>query len=63
MAEYCDENSLKYFVSKQKDQYIPEYRAFMIFIKILDGMMALHEHNIVHRDLRPLHVMMNKGIP
>ena len=26
-------------------------------------MMALHEHNIVHRDLRPLHIMMNKGIP
>jgi serine/threonine protein kinase len=52
--EFADNFDLMMLVRKKKDsmQYIREEDIWRIFIQILNGLFTLHQHDIVHRDLK-----------
>jgi serine/threonine protein kinase len=41
---------------------IDYYIASQLFIEILEGIQYLHEHNVIHRDLNPLNIMLKNDM-
>lgn len=40
---------------------IPESEAIEYFLQVLNGFKSLHEHNIVHRDIKLPNILKNNG--
>jgi serine/threonine protein kinase len=38
------------------------YIASQLFIEILEGIQYLHEHNVIHRDLNPMNIMLENDM-
>lgn len=71
--EYCNDRSLlDYlkernqktgfdFVSKKNSAgVIDRYYNFKVFKEMINGMVEVHNNNILHRDLKPENIFMNK---
>ena len=63
ILEYCADGDLKSMLDdhKKKRQYIDEKMIWHIFTQICQGVKHLHEHGIVHRDLKTMNVMIVKN--
>ena len=58
--EYCEHGDLWAYLQGRKRKNISENRVWKMFIQITLGLAALHEKNIIHRDLKTLNIFLTK---
>jgi serine/threonine protein kinase len=66
VMEYIPGDSLRFTMSDDGLDDDPELYATWIesyFLTILDGVEAMHNHNIFHRDLKPENIFMDDEVP
>ena len=63
LMEYGGNNNLKQFIlnQKKKNQKIEEKIIEEILIQICSGLKEIHKTNIIHRDLTPENIFINKN--
>ena len=63
VMEYCDDSDLSVFIAEHKknNHLIDEQKIFDITYSICLGLKEIHNKNIIHRDLRPKNIFMNKN--
>ncbi len=61
MVEFADHGDLyqKIIRYQKKRKYIKEDEVWKIFIQIVHGLKALHDAQILHRDLKSANVFLN----
>ena len=61
--EYADNGDLFQKITKhqQEKSYLKEEEIWRIFIQVLQGLRALHEAQILHRDLKSANVFLNRN--
>uniref|UniRef100_A0A1A9VDD2 Cyclin-dependent kinase 5 homolog n=1 Tax=Glossina austeni TaxID=7395 RepID=A0A1A9VDD2_GLOAU len=57
--EHCDQDLKKYFDSLNGDIDMAVCRSFML--QLLRGLAFCHSHNVLHRDLKPQNLLINKN--
>ena len=57
--EYCDQDLKKYFDSCNGEIEPDTVRSFMQ--QLLRGLSFCHSHNVLHRDLKPQNLLINKN--
>lgn len=57
--EHCDQDLKKYFDSLNGEIDANQVRSF--FYQLLQGLAFCHSHNILHRDLKPQNLLINKN--
>ena len=62
VMEYC-ESSVKdvYLQTKKDGKFIPEDKLKEILRQALIGLKCMHEHNMVHLDIKPDNLLMKDG--
>ena len=64
VLEYCPGGDLKAVIDAYKaqgqgrDRYLDDRLIWHIFVQICEGLKHLHEHGIVHRDLKAMNIMI-----
>lgn len=60
--EYIDSGDLeqKIYSYQSNTRYFPEFEVWNIFIQMLRGLSALHEKDIMHRDIKTANIFLNK---
>ena len=64
VLEYCQGGDLKALLDGQsrsngnRKEYFDEKTIWHIFVQLCDGLKHLHEHGIVHRDLKTMNIMV-----
>jgi NIMA (never in mitosis gene a)-related kinase 1/4/5 len=60
--EYADDGDLFQKIKKHQGlkEYMDESDIWRIFIQVLHGLKALHDLNIMHRDLKSANVFLSK---
>ena len=61
IMEYCNGGDLDKFIENRKGKLLEENKIWEIFIKITIGLAEIHKMNILHRDLKPLNIFLNKN--
>ena len=61
--EYADNGDLFQKITKhtQEKSYLKEEEIWRIFIQVVQGLRALHEAQILHRDLKSANVFLNRN--
>ena len=59
VLEFCPAGELFYHLSKRKK--FSEDEARIVIAEIILAVEHLHKHNIIYRDLKPEHVMINNS--
>lgn len=57
--EHCDQDLKKYFDSLNGEIDMAVCRSFML--QLLRGLAFCHSHNVLHRDLKPQNLLINKN--
>ena len=57
--ELCNKGSLEDVLTKRKK--IPESEAFDVLKQLVNGYKHLHDHSIIHRDLKAQNVFLTEG--
>lgn len=52
VMEYCDIGNLYNIQSQKPNKVFPFLEAKKYMCNILDGLKHLHQHNVIHRDLK-----------
>ena len=62
LMEYCEGETLRYFIDKniKNNELIEENILFKIIIQICKGIKEIHYKNIIHRDIKPENIFINK---
>ena len=63
VLELCDGGTLQEYARKYPNSAIPENLALEILVKILLGFKAIHEANLIHRDVKLQNIMMRGDDP
>lgn len=58
--EYIDGGDLVDLKLLFPDKKVPEEKVKEIALQITDGMLQIHKHNIIHKDLKPQNIMFTK---
>ncbi len=58
--EYIDGGDLVDLMLSYPDRKVPEDRLIPILKQICEGMIKIHDHNIIHKDLKPQNIMLTK---
>lgn len=58
MFEHCDQDLKKYFDSLNGEIDLDVVKSFMY--QLLRGLAFCHSHNVLHRDLKPQNLLINK---
>jgi NIMA (never in mitosis gene a)-related kinase len=58
--EYCERSDLSNFIGSQMGVPLNEMKVWKIAIEILSGLAALHEHGVIHRDVKAKNIFMTK---
>ena len=61
LMEYGGEMNLKQYIEHQKDELIEENIIKDIILQICIGIKEIHKNNIIHRDLTPDNIFINKN--
>jgi serine/threonine protein kinase len=63
IMDYYKEGDLEHFIEKykEKNEYIPEDLIKSFMLQLASGIHCLHSRNLVHRDLKPGNIFMDKG--
>eukprot|EP00741_Cyanophora_paradoxa_P012801 tig00020629_g12365.t1 len=63
VLEYADGGDLRAFVEKRaaKREYLTEKEVLLMFAQICAAIQHLHAHNIVHRDIKSLNILMSSS--
>ena len=63
--EYAAQGDLHHALLKQRSagRYLSETQVLQWFVPIATGVRHLHEHGIVHRDLKSLNIVLHDGVP
>ena len=63
VMEYCDSSDLYNFIKEHREnnKLIDIKIIFEIINNICQGLKVIHNKNIIHRDLRPKNIFMNKN--
>jgi len=64
--EYIPGNTFRYTMSEQgldDDEKLLTDWLRQFFLPVLDGMSAIHDHGIIHRDMKPENILMDGDIP
>ena len=61
--EYADNGDLFQKITKhqQEKSYLKEEEIWRIFIQVVQGLRALHEAQILHRDLKAANIFLNRN--
>ncbi len=59
--EYIDGGDLVDLMLSYEDEKVPEERVIEIAKQICQGMIDIHAHNIIHKDLKPQNVILTKS--
>ncbi|XP_035280415.1 serine/threonine-protein kinase Nek4-like isoform X4 [Anguilla anguilla] len=62
VMEYCEGGNLSEEIKKQKDtgEYFPEDQILTWFVEICMAVEYVHEKNILHRDIKPQNIFLDK---
>lgn len=60
VLELIEGENLQKFISKKKPQPLDQKLVLIIFYQILDAIQYLHEKQIIHRDIKPDNIMIDK---
>ncbi|CAD8089807.1 unnamed protein product [Paramecium primaurelia] len=60
VTEYCNQCDLENMIMKRG--YIPENQAILIFYQILTGLKDQISKGVIHADLKPSNILIQKGI-
>lgn len=59
MTEYCENGDLNRFLAAQgRVSRLEEWRVWKILVEVLQGLAVVHEHGILHLDLKPANVFV-----
>lgn len=58
LMEFCDRNTLYYFIHVR--QGLPDILALRFLYQIAQGIRYLHQRQIIHRDIKPENLLMDK---
>lgn len=63
--EHCEGGSLHATLKEQRQmgRYLSERAVLKWFIPILEGVLHLHNHGVIHRDLKSLNIVLHKSKP
>jgi serine/threonine protein kinase len=59
IMEFCENGSLDEWIKTQPND-MPQMEVLKIFAYIVDGVNVLHENNIVHGDIKPKNILLNR---
>ena len=57
--EYCSENTLRTLLDN-KDYEVNRKLIFKLFKQLLDGLEHIHQEGLIHRDIKPDNIFINK---
>ncbi|KAH8893240.1 kinase-like protein [Thozetella sp. PMI_491] len=61
MTEFCEEGSLEQFLKRAGNcGRIDDFRIWKILIEACEGLMAIHAANIIHLDIKPANILINR---
>lgn len=63
VMEYCNGGTLSQQIVQQKNEIYTEEAAIAIFTELIQGLRAVHQKNIIHRDLKCSNIIFHNGIP
>jgi NIMA (never in mitosis gene a)-related kinase len=61
ITEYCEYGDLLHFIENQKGKFLSENFILDIFAQIVIGLNYIHNHNIIHRDIKPQNIFLTKN--
>lgn len=63
VLEYADDGDLSTKIqnNKKKNEYFKENEIWSIFIQMIQGLKVLHDHQIMHRDLKSANIFLTKS--
>lgn len=56
--EYCKNSTLKNLIDTKK-LYMDTANVWRIFQEILSGLQYIHHQNMIHRDIKPMNILMD----
>ena len=64
VLEYADDGDLrtKIQLHQKSKKYFKENEIWSIFIQLMQGLRVLHNHHVMHRDLKTANIFLNKKI-
>ena len=60
VIEFCNKGTLQDEIDNKSR--IPEKEAILILKQIINGIKELHQHKIVHRDLKAENILIHNGV-
>ncbi|CAI5770681.1 interferon-induced, double-stranded RNA-activated protein kinase [Podarcis lilfordi] len=60
VMEYCEKGTLKDWISKKHPKESYHEDAKIKFQQIVEGVAYIHSQNLIHRDLKPINILMSR---
>merc|ERR1719446_595372 len=60
LLEFCAKGELYQILRTQKNRRFPEQVACWYFKQAAEGLMFLHENQVLHRDIKPENLLVNE---
>lgn len=61
VLEYCSAGTLQQFLSQSPNTRVSEITSKYLINQVIDGLMYLNRFNIIHGDLKPKNILLDRG--